>query len=103
MERLVITMPIAPYKKFSVGKMSTPILAKSLATKLNAKYILAVNTLDSYKERELDEYVKLLKQYNIEPDEYWIDKDNSKELLNKINYLIENNYIYQKKKKYNEL
>ena len=90
-------MPIAPYQKFSVGKMSTPILAKSLATKLDAKYILAVNALDSYKARELDEYINLLKQYNIEPDEYWIDKDNIAKLLDKINYLIEHGYIHTKK------
>lgn len=98
MERLVITMPIAPYKKFSLGKMSTPILAKSLATKLNAKYILAVNTLDSYKERELDDYVNLLKRYNISPDEFWIDSNNINALLDKINYLIDNNYIYSDKR-----
>ena len=42
MERIIMTMPIAPYKTFSVGKMSTPILAETLAKKMNCKFILAV-------------------------------------------------------------
>ncbi len=87
-------MPIAPYKKFSVGKMSTPILAKSLATKLDAKYVLAINALDAYKERDIDSYIELLKKYDIEPDIYWIDSEHKIELLNKLNYLIDNKYIY---------
>lgn len=99
MDRLIITMPIAPYKTFSVGKLTTPILAETLAKKMNAKFILAVNLLDSYKERSIDEYKKLLKYYQINPDEYWIDKDNIENLLDKIYELINKQYIYEKEEK----
>ena len=53
MERLILTMPIAPYSKFSIGKMSTPILAEALAKKMGGEFYLAVNLLDSYKNREI--------------------------------------------------
>ena len=99
MERLVITMPISPYKKFSVGKMSTPILAQALATKLDAKYVLAVNQLDSYHERSLTDYLELLKQYDVEPDEYWIDSKHQEELKEKLQELIDLGYVYQAPRK----
>lgn len=96
MERIIITMPIAPYDKFSIGKLTTPILAETLAKKMHAKFILSVNLLDSYKERNIESYQQLLNKYQIFPDSYWIDKDNIDKLLNKIYYLIEKQYIYQK-------
>lgn len=40
MNKMVITLPIAPYKNFSIGKLSTPILAEALAKKLMASFIL---------------------------------------------------------------
>ena len=78
--------------------MSTPILASRLATKLGAKYILAVNMLDSYKDRSLDDYIKLLRKYQIEPDEYWIDSENIQILLDRIYYLIEKGFIHNEKR-----
>ena len=57
MERLILTMPIAPYKKFSIGKMSTPILAEALAKKLGAEFHIATNLLDSYNKREITSYI----------------------------------------------
>ena len=96
MERIVLTMPITPYSKFSIGKMTTPILAETLAKKMNALFILSVNLLDSYKERNLEEYLELLNKYQIKPDYLWIDKAYINELLDKIYYLIDNNYIYKK-------
>lgn len=96
MKSLILTMPIAPYSKFSIGKLSTPVLAETLAKKMNAKFVLAVNLLDSYKDRDIDEYIKLLNKYQINPDYYWIDKEHINELLDKIYYLINKNYIYSK-------
>ena len=54
MNKMVITLPIAPYKNFSIGKLSTPILADALAKKIDGKFYLAVNLLDSYKERNIE-------------------------------------------------
>ena len=98
MERIIMTMPIAPYNKFSVGKMSTPILAETLAKKMDCKFILAVNLLDSYKNRDIVEYKELLEKYNIIPDEYWIDIEHIEELLKKLYYLIEKGYICSREK-----
>lgn len=99
MEKIVITMPIAPYSDFSVGKMSTPILAEMLAKKMKAKFVLSVNMLDSYKKRNIEQYQKLLDEYNIRPDYYWVDSAHVDELLQKIYYLISKKYIYEKQKK----
>lgn len=96
--RLVMTMPIAPYDSFSIGKLSTPILAKSLSHKLCANYLLAVNCLDSYKNREIETYQRLLKKYDLEPNAYWIDQNHIEQLLEKIDQLSENVYIRQKEK-----
>lgn len=97
MEKIILTMPISPYKNFSIGKMTTPILAETLAKKMNAKFIMAVNILDSYKDRNFEEYEKLLKKYDIIPNEYWIDKNYIDRLLEKVYLLIERGYIYSKK------
>lgn len=99
MGKIIITMPIAPYNNFSVGKMSTPILAETLAKKMNAKFILSVNMLDSYKERNIEKYKNLLEEYNIKPDYYWIDSEHVDELLQKVHYLINKGYIYEKQKR----
>lgn len=98
MERLIITMPIAPYSNFSVGKLVTPVLGEMLAKKLNAKFIMSVNLLDSYKKREIDGFTELLKKYDIVPDEYWIDSQNISKLLEKIQILVDNGYIYSAKR-----
>ena len=98
MEKIIMTMPIAPYDNFSIGKMSTPILADFLAQKMDAKFVLAVNQLDAYKKRKIDNYLELLQQYGIKPDYVWIDSEHKIELLDKINYLIDNNYIYSDKR-----
>ena len=83
MERIVLTMPIAPYQKFSIGKMSTPILGEALAKKIDGEFHLAVNLLDSYKKREVEEYQKLLEMYQIIPYNYWIDNNHIDELVEK--------------------
>lgn len=98
MERIVLTMPIAPYHKFSIGKMSTPILAEALAKKIGGEFHLAVNLLDSYHKREITQYQNLLETYKIIPDNYWIDSEHIDELINKIYLLIEKGYIYETNK-----
>lgn len=98
MERIVLTMPIAPYQKFSVGKMSTPILGEALAKKIGAEFHLAVNLLDSYKTREITGYQRLLEKYQIIPNSYWIDSNHIQELIDKIYMLISQGYIYETNK-----
>jgi len=98
MERLVLTMPISPYSKFSIGKMSTPILADALAKKLGGEFCLAVNLLDSYNNREMNQYRSLLEMYKIMPNSYWIDNKNMEPLLEKIYLLIKKGYIYRTNK-----
>lgn len=39
-----------------------------------------------------------MKEYNINPDVYWIDKEHINELIEKVYYLIDNNYIKEKEK-----
>lgn len=99
MNRLIITMPIAPYNNYSIGKLSTPILAQSLAKKINGKFVLSVNLFDSYKTREILPYQQLLQNYQVTPYSYWIDKENINKLINNIYLLIEKNYIREDYKK----
>lgn len=98
MDRLIITLPINPYGKMSVGKMTTPILGESLAKSMNSQFVMSVNLLSSYDDRNFEVFYKLMKQYNINPDYYWIDKDHISELINKIYFLIDNGYISETEK-----
>lgn len=98
MERIVLTMPIAPYSNFSVGRMSTPILAESLAKKIGGSFQLAVNLLDSYNERNILGYKKLLEKYKIIPDNYWVDNEHISELIDAIYFLMRKEYIYESEK-----
>lgn len=95
MERLIMTMPIAPYSQYSLGKLSTPILAESLAKKIGGKSCFAVNALSSYQDRKIEDYKKLLEKHNIIPDMFWIDKENIEYLLDKIYLLISRGFIYK--------
>lgn len=99
MGRLILTMPIAPYSKFSIGKMSTPILGQALAKKTGGEFCLAVNLLDSYKKRDIADYKSLLEMYKIIPNSYWVDNEHIDELIEKIYLLIEKGYIYSTNKK----
>ena len=92
-ERLIITLPINPYDKMSVGKMSTPILGESLAKSLGGKFVMSINLLSSYEQRNSQAFYKLMKQYNINPDYYWVDKEHINELIEKIYFLINSYYI----------
>lgn len=97
-ERLIITLPIAPYSKMNVGKMTTPILGESLAKSMNSKFIMSVNMLSTYQERDGDSFFKLMRDYDIKPDLYWIDKKHINELIDKVYYLIDNGYILETEK-----
>lgn len=98
-DRLIITLPVAPYSEMSVGKMSTPILGESLAKSMNCRFIMSVNVLSTYQNRECEGFFKLMREYDINPDLYWVDKDHIYVLINKIYYLINNGFIEEKEKK----
>lgn len=98
-DRLIITLPVAPYSEMSVGRMSTPILGESLAKSMNCRFIMSVNVLSTYQNRECEGFFKLMREYDINPDLYWVDKDHIYELINKIYYLINNGFIEEKEKK----
>lgn len=97
-DRLIITLPISPYDKMSVGKMTTPILGESLAKSMDCNFIMAINVLNSYKNKKYDSFIKLLNYYQINPNKYWIDNHYVKELINKIYLLNEMGYICEKEK-----
>lgn len=95
-DRLIVTLPIAPYAEMSVGKMTTPILGESLAKSMNCKFIMSINLLSTYQNRESNSFLELMKEYNINPDFYWIDKEHISELIEKVYYLINVGYIEEK-------
>jgi len=97
-DRLVITLPVAPYGELHVGRMSTPILGESIAKSMNCKFIMSINTLDCYKDRDAKKLVNLMGQYNINSDYYWIDSEHINELIDKIYILIKKGYISEKEK-----
>lgn len=97
-DRLITTLPIGPYDKFSVGKMTTPILGESLAKSMDCQFVMSLNLLDCYTTRDSAPFINLLKQYNISPNYYWIDKEYVDELTDKIYILSKNRYIGEKEK-----
>lgn len=98
MERLVLTMPIAPFSSYSLGKLSTPVLAEALAKKIGGQCCLAINMLSSYQNRDIGEYEKILKTYSITPDMLWLDNENINNLLEKVEVLIKKGFIFKKEK-----
>lgn len=97
-DRLIITLPVAPYSKMSVGKMTTPILGESLAKSMDCKFVMSINMLSTYQKRECDSFFNLMKEYDINPDLYWIDKNHTNELIEKVYNLISNGYIQETEK-----
>lgn len=97
-DRLIITLPVAPYSEMSVGKMTTPVLGESLAKSMDCKFVMSINLLSTYQKRDSDGFFKLMKEYDINPNFYWVDKDHINELIDKVYYLINNGYIQEKEK-----
>lgn len=97
-DRLIITLPIAPYSSMSVGRMTTPILGESLSKSMNGKFVMSINLLSTYQNRESEGFYNLMKRYNINPDYYWCDRDHINELIRKVYYLINKGYITEKEK-----
>lgn len=97
-DRLIITLPVAPYSSMSVGRMITPILSESLSKSMNGKFVMSINLLSTYQNRESEGFNNLMKEYNINPDYYWCDRDHINELIEKVYYLINKGYITEKEK-----
>lgn len=98
-DKLIITLPVAPYSPLSVGKMTTPILGESLAKTMNAKFVMSLNLLSTYQKRDSEGFYNLMKNYNINPDYYWCDSEHINELIEKVYSLIKMGYIKEKEKK----
>ena len=97
-DRIIISMPISPYDKMSVGKMTTPILGESISKSMNCKFIMAINVLNSYKNKSYSGFIKLMNNYNIKPNQYWIDNEHINKMINQIYILNEMGYICEKEK-----
>lgn len=98
-DRMIISLPISPYDKMSVGRMTTPILGESISKSMNCKFIMAINVLNSYKNKNYSGFINLMNNYNINPNQYWIDNQHVKEMMNQIYILNEMGYICEKEKK----
>ena len=58
-DRMIISLPISPYDKMSVGRMTTPILGESISKSMNCKFIMAINVLNSYKNKNYSGFMRI--------------------------------------------
>ncbi len=96
--RLIISLPVKPYAKMSVGRMTTPILGESLAKSFDGNFVMSINDLSSYDTRESSSFIELLNHYNINPNSFWIDREHIQELIEKVYLLIEKGFIREEEK-----
>lgn len=94
---LVTNFPIGlRSEETKIGLYVLPVVAEQIAKIMKTDFTLAINTLDSYRDRERfkDGYIKDLNSVNIIPDSIWHDLDHSDinlklSILEKAGYLKE--------------
>lgn len=98
MSRAVITLPLSPLKNHEFSRLVSPIIGETLSKELGANFYLALNLLDSFKDRSdnLDSYLDNINKHKINCD-LWVDIDHIELLLEKVSLLIKKNFIYEKK------
>lgn len=97
-ERAVITLPLSPLKSYEFARLVTPVIGETISKQIGANFYLAVNLLDSFKEREdyFSFYSKNIDTHKIAYKEIWRDVDHVDDLIENINKLIKMGYIYEK-------
>jgi len=96
---IVSTLPIKPQAKASIGRITGPLLAEFISTKLGCDFVFSINTLHSYEDRTVDitTYLNSVKDLGIKYDSLYVDSENTDKYLNIIYKLIENGTIIKKK------
>lgn len=76
----IVTFPIGVRSTTpKLGLTAVPIISSILSQSIKEPYILALNTLDSYKknrEQFIIPYLDELKNQNVNYDEIWVDSNN---------------------------
>lgn len=99
MSKAILTLPMMPVDGNNYGKFVTPIVCETLSNIFDCNYYHCINILDSFNDRstKIDNYITSLNNNNIRYDGLWYDSDNISKLLNNIETLIKNNYIFELK------
>lgn len=95
MERIVSTMPIKPQKETSIGMMIAPTIMNYLGEALNATKILATNTLNTYKEKEIELpiYLTDIEKSQIQYDYLFNDRKQILNIMSVIQNMADENII----------
>lgn len=97
MNKAILTLPMMPVDGNNYGKFVTPIICETLSNILNCNYYHCINILDSFNDRstKVDSYISSLAANNIHYDKLWYDTENISKLLNNVETLIKNDYIFE--------
>lgn len=97
MSKAILTLPMMPVDGNNYGKFITPIICETLSNIFKCNYYHCINILDSFNDRSimLDDYISSLNDNHIHYDKLWYDAKNIPNLLQNIETLIKNEYIFE--------
>lgn len=100
MDRVVISLPIRPQLKTSLGMTTGLHVGRTMADFLKCKYVMAVNLMNGFAELNEEKacFISDVKKMGIIPDDMWFDNENKQRLVDNILKMIKQGHIYSEKK-----
>lgn len=99
-DSIVISLPIRPQLKTSLGMTSGLHVGRTIADFLGCQYVLSVNLMNGFAELEKEKecLVSDVAKMGINPDKIWFDNKNIDELVSNIVKMIKKGIVYKKRK-----
>lgn len=96
LDSVVISLPIKPQLKTSLGMTTGLHVGRTIADFLKCKYVMSINLMNGFEELEEQKkcFISDVAKMGINPDEIWFDKENTEKLVENIVKLIEKGHIY---------
>ncbi len=95
MSKVVMTMPIKPQEETNIGMYISPTLMEVLSDILSCDSVMAVNLLNTYKDKDLQlkHFIDDLERQGIKYDKLFVDKNYVDKILTLIQELIKRGFV----------
>lgn len=80
---LISTLPIKPQKEINIGMLLSPTIMNFIGDVFDSQRNIGFNIIHSYKQKnaELNHYLNVINESEIEYDSIFVDKEHGIELL----------------------
>lgn len=97
---LISTLPIKPQKEINIGMLLSPTIMNFIGDVFDSQRNIGFNIIHSYKQKnaELNHYLNVINESEIEYDSIFVDKEHGIELLEIIDKMYHDGFLKIKQK-----